>query len=188
MRRAARWVIASCALIGVAAQAQYDPIDWSPTDFETLRSGVLRWAEASDKPILGLTLRPDHFADDIGRARVVYLDLSSRASATRTDLALLAPVQNQVVHIATDEIFFREQRSPSGEAFRHLRTRWELNCEQGLIGITAMTWYRDPPSGEVVSVDRLPNQRADLAEAQPGSFNALVLNGVCEEAYLYKPR
>ena len=137
---------------------------------------IVAYSEKTKDPVLALFLRPDHFAEDIAIASVLYLGRTTMRKVKGMDAALFIPVEVELTRVNAERIYFHEQQKSSGEKFRRTQLTYDVACKSRTAGIRSARYYSAAESGELVS--EIPDGPADRKLPKPGSLGDIVMKGV----------
>ncbi|MCW8946466.1 MAG: hypothetical protein OQK80_03280 [Sedimenticola sp.] len=180
----------SMASFGAAAAEQKNTTDpWTPNSLSDLKRTIVIQANDSRDPIIALFLRPDHFNEDIGIASALFLDTSSTHARKGMYVALLAPVEVEVIIVDAYRVYFRDQALKAGKKYRSQKVTYTIDCVHNEIGIGNINYYSRPVGGVKLNSSRAINVDDIQREySKPGSIPDYVLKAVCNGKVMYEPK
>ena len=154
-----------------------------------LKRSIVNYANEHRDPIIGVFLRPDNFDEDIGIASALFLDTSSKYTKKGIYVAMLAPVEVDVILVDTNRIYFRDQSLKDGQKHRNLRKTYSIDCANSQIGVGDVEYYSRPVNGVKVK-SLLPTHVDDILRKTPklGTISEYVMKAVCNGKVIYEPK
>lgn len=173
-----------------AATEQSSATDsWTPDSMSDLKRTVINYANENHYPVIGIFLRPDHFDEDIGIASALFLDNSSRQKKKGIYVAMLSPIEVDVIIVDTDRVYFRDQSLKDRQKYRNLKKTYSIDCANSQIGIGNVEYYSHPLKGVKIK-SLLPTHVDDIQRGipKPGTISEYVMKAVCNGKVIYQPK
>lgn len=178
-------MISGLSLVLATSASAQSADSWTQSNYSDLEAKVVASSEASGQPVVGLTIMPETFKQDIGTGYVSY------AALIRSPFNIDgAPKGTKEIFLRSE--FFREQSAPQdgGHNFRSIQTAFVADCANREIAMNGFTRFeRNETEGSAVYFVEGTTSFSEMRMASPSAGTVLeaVMLAVCDGQFMYSP-
>lgn len=183
---------AAIVFMNSAALAGED-LNWTPETYAEFEATILASADAEEQPIVGVTIGPKAFAEEVADGRVVYLtfmrtpfNIDGAPENVKEAFVREEYVRNQTV-MTGSEIEGTRTEAP----YRSLQKSWVVNCDTRESALNGYSYFEgNEVSGRAQHFveGTLKYSDMNMSANKDGSVGASLVKAVCDGTYIYTPK